>query len=130
MPPWLDSPEEVGIAIGALFGVLGAVGVGAVGLVAAVVSAWRSKVKPLLVGTQRSAAVAAFELRNNHGSSTRDAVDRIERSTRDLRADIRDMRRELVEDRSAGNRAHSEIFRRLHSLESPPEDTGPRKDFR
>lgn len=118
--------------ITAVLGGLAVVAVGIVGLLAAVIAAWRSKVKPLLEGTQRSAAVAAFELRNNHGSSTRDAVDRIERSTRDLRGDLRDMRRDLSDDRSAGNRAHSEIFRRLHSLESPPEDTGPgrpRKDF-
>lgn len=41
--------------------------------------------------------------------------------------ELRDMRAEQRADRSDGNRAHSEIFHRLRSLEtpSPLEDTRP-----
>lgn len=124
MPPALDTPEEVAAIVAAVLAVLGVAGAGVVGVVAAIVAAWNSKVRPLLADTQNAAHVAAHELRNNSGGSTRDAVDRIETVARELRGDVRDLRHELSDDRTAGNRTHSELFRRLHALESPiQEDT-------
>lgn len=125
MPPWLESPEGVAAFIAALLGLLATIGVGIIGAVAAVMVAWRSKLKPLLMGTQQAAQSAAHELKANHGSSTRDAVNRTEMTVNRLAEDLREMRTEQRSDREAGNRAHSEIFRRLRSIESPMEDTRP-----
>lgn len=129
MPPWLDSPEEVGAVLVAVLAVLGTVAVAVIGTLAAVIAAWRSKVKPLLTSTQTAAETAADQLTPNHGSSARDSLGRIERSLDEVRRDLTqrmaDVRADMRSDRDQHHRDHANIFRRLHSLESPPEDTRP-----
>lgn len=129
MPPWLDSPEEVGAVIVAVLAVLGTVAVAVIGALAAVIAAWRSKVKPLLTSTQTYAETAADQLTPNHGSSARDSLGRIERSLDEVRRDLSqrmaDVRADMRSDREQHHRDHNNIFHRLHALESPPEDTRP-----
>ena len=125
MPPWLDSPEEAGALLVAVLGVLATVGVGIIGACAAVYAAWRAKIKPLLTSTQDSAKKAASQLTNNHGSSTRDAIDRIELTMSLTAADVRELRADQRVARDDASRAHSEIFRRIRALETPMEDTRP-----
>lgn len=111
--------------LAALLGVLGVVAVGIIGTIAAVVAAWRAKVKPLLADTQQAAERAAFQLTNNHGSSTRDAIDRMEVTMSLTAADVREIRADQRVARDDASRAHSEIFRRIRALETPLEDTRP-----
>ena len=125
MPPALDTPEEVAAMLAALLSVLGAVAVGIIGVIATVIAAWRAKVKPLLTETKQSANRAAEQLTNNHGSSTRDAIDRIEMTMSLTAADVREIRADQRTDRDAASRAHAEIFRRIRALETPMEDTRP-----
>ena len=125
MPPALDTPEEVAAMLAALLGVLGVVGAGIIAALAAVIAAWRAKIKPLLTDTKRSADRAAEQLITNHGSSTRDAIDRIELTMSLTAADVREIRADQRTDRDAASRAHAEIFRRLRALETPMEDTRP-----
>lgn len=125
MPPALDTPEEVAAMLAMLLGVLGVVGAGIIAALAAVLAAWRAKIKPLLTDAKDAAEVAANQLQNNSGSSTRDAIDRTERMTGHLLDEVRDLRAEQRSDRTSAERAHSEIFRRLRSLETPYEDPRP-----
>lgn len=129
MPPWLDSAEEVGAVIVAVLSVLGAIGVGIVGTVAAVIAAWRSKIKPLLLQTQQDASTAADQLTPNHGSSARDSLGRIEltldRVARDLSRQVGEIRQDMGRHETVSDRQHSELFRRVNQLESPMEDTRP-----
>ena len=74
MPEWIDSPAEV-LTILSIAGVL----------LAAML--WLIKAQ---VAQMR-------ELKPNHGSSMRDAVDRIEASLREIRADVRDLRQSDAE---------------------------------
>lgn len=123
MPPALDTPEEVAAMLAALLGVLGVIGVGIIGTIAAIIAAWRTKLKPLLTDTQDAAERAAFQLTNNHGSSTRDAIDRMELTISLTAADVREIRSDQRVARDDASRAHSEIFRRIRALETPMEDT-------
>lgn len=129
MPPWLDSPEEVGAVIVAVLAVLGTVGVAVIGALAALIAAWRSKVKPLLTSTHAAAETAADQLTPNHGSSARDSLGRIEASLDEVRRDLSqrmaDVRADMRSDREQHQRDHNNIFHRLRVLESPPEDTRP-----
>lgn len=125
MPPWLDSAEEVAAVATAVVVAVGAVVATFVTAIAGVVAVWRSKVKPLLTETKHSADRAAEQLVNNHGSSTRDAIDRIEMTMGLTAADVREIRADQRTDREAASRAHSEIFRRIRALETPMEDTRP-----
>lgn len=79
MPEWIDTPPEV-LTILSIAGVL----------LAALL--WLIKAQ---IAQMR-------ELKPNHGSSMRDAVDRIERSQREMLADIRELRQQ-----------HGEINERL-----------------
>jgi hypothetical protein len=92
---------------------------------AGVWAVWRAKIKPLLTETKHSANRAAEQLVNNHGSSTRDAIDRIEMIMSLTAADVREIRADQRTDRETASRAHSEIFRRIRALETPMEDTRP-----
>lgn len=125
MPPWLDSAEEVAAVATAVVVAVGAVAVTFVTAIAGVVAVWRAKVKPLLTETKDSAYRAAEQLENNHGSSTRDAIDRIEMTMSLTAADVREIRADQRTDRDTASRAHSEIFRRIRALETPMEDTRP-----
>lgn len=125
MPPWLDSAEEVAAVATAVVVAVGAVAVTFVTAIAGVVAVWRAKVKPLLTETKDSAHRAAEQLENNHGSSTRDAIDRIEMTMSLTAADVREIRADQRTDRDTASRAHSEIFRRIRALETPMEDTRP-----
>lgn len=125
MPPWLDSAEEVAALVTAVIVAIGAVVAALVTAIAGVIAVYRAKIKPMLSGTQQAAQQAAYELRANHGSSTRDAINRTEKNIDHLIHELRDMRTEQRTDRDAGNRAHSEIFRRMRQLETPMEDTRP-----
>lgn len=69
MPEWVDSPAEALT----LLSILGVVLTGLTWLIRAQIHQMR-------------------ELKPNHGSSLRDAVDRIERSQRELLVDIRELR--------------------------------------
>lgn len=79
MPEWIDSPAEA-LTILSIAGVLFAA----------------------LMWLIRAQVIAMRELKPNHGSSMRDAIDRIERSQREMLADIRDLRQQ-----------HGEINERL-----------------
>lgn len=130
MPPTLDTPEEVAAMLAALLGVLGIVGTGILAAVAGLIAAWRAKVKPLLTDTKDAAEHAATQLTPNHGSSAKDSLARLEvnldRMERTLSQRIVDLHADVRTDRQNSDRQHSEIFRRLHALESPPrEDTYP-----
>ncbi len=130
MPPTLDTPEEVAAMLAALLGVLGVVGAGIITAVAGLVVAWRAKIKPLLTETKDAAEHAATQLTPNHGSSAKDSLARIERAVSDMDRNnnqrFADLRADMRTEREATDRKHSEIFRRLHALESPPrEDTIP-----
>lgn len=130
MPPALDTPEEVAAMLAALLGVLGVVGAGIITAVAGLVVAWRAKIKPLLTDTKDAAEHAATQLTPNHGSSAKDSLVRIEQAITDHRRDtnqrLGDLRGDMRTEREATDRKHSEIFQRLHALESPPrEDTIP-----
>lgn len=129
MPPALDTPEEVAAALAAVLGVLGVVATGILGAAAAVVTAWRAKVKPLLTSTQSAASHAAEQLTPNHGSTVRDAVRRTEeavaRLDRNTNQRLADLRADMRESRDQNDRAHSELFRRVRALETPMEDTRP-----
>lgn len=123
MPPALDTPEEVAAMLAALLGVLGVIAAGIIGTIAAIIAAWRTKLKPLLTDTQDAAERAAFQLTNNHGSSTRDAIDRMELTISLTAADVREIRSDQRVARDDASRAHAEIFRRIRALETPVEDT-------
>ena len=129
MPPWLDTPEEVGAILVAVLGVLATIGVGIVGACAAVYAAWRAKLKPLLTKTHEAAETAADQLTPNHGSSARDSLGRIERTldrvARDLSRQVGEIRQDMTRHNDHSDRAHSEIFRRLRQIETPSEDTRP-----
>lgn len=132
MPPWLDSPEEVGAVLVGVLGALATIGVAVVGTVAAVIAAYRAKIKPLLTGTRSAAEAAAHQLQNNSGSSTRDAVDRIERAaTESLRLaqqnsrDVRYLRGDVANWQNHNNSVHEDHGTRLRSLETPHERTLP-----
>ena len=133
MPPWMDTPEEVGAVLVAVLGVLGTVAAGivmsAAGVLVAVVRVWRSKVKPVLTSTQTAAETAADQLTPNHGSSARDSLNRIERMVGRLDTNmnqrITDIRADVRAHVDHSDRAHSEIFRRLKQIETPQEDTRP-----
>lgn len=87
------------------------------GAVAVIVGAWRAKLAPLLHSTADHAQTAAEAVSANHGSSLRDAVVRLEASMAGVAGDVRDIRTEARENRAQSDRAHSEIFHRLRSLE-------------
>ena len=133
MPPWLDTPEEVGAILVAVLGVLGTIGAGIVmsvaGVLVAAVKIWRSKVKPVLTSTQAAAETAADQLTPNHGSSARDSLSRIERMVSRLDTTmnqrITDIRADVRAHVDHSDRAHSEIFKRLRQIETPSEDTRP-----
>ena len=133
MPPWLDSPEEVGAILVAVLGVLGTIGAGIVmavaGVLVAAVKVWRSKVKPVLTSTQAAAETAADQLTPNHGSSARDSLGRIERTldrvARDLSRQVGEIRQDMTRHETVSERQHAELFRRVNHLESPSEDTRP-----
>lgn len=133
MPPWLDSPEEVGAVLVAVLGVLGTIGAGivmsAAGVLVAAVKVWRSKIKPVLTSTQTAAETAADQLTPNHGSSARDSLARIEamvgRLDTNTNQRITDVRADVRAHVDHSDRAHSEIFRRLKQIETPTEDTRP-----
>lgn len=118
MPPWIDSPEEVGAILTGVVVVVGSLAATVLAALGGVYAVWRSKIKPLLAGTQAAASSAAEQLQTNHGSSMRDAVNRIEHHILDIRADQRN-------DRITSERARAEIFRRIRALETPGEDTRP-----
>jgi hypothetical protein len=125
MPPWLDSAEEVAAVATAVVVAVGAVAATFFTALAGVWAVWRAKIKPLLTETKHSANRAAEQLVNNHGSSTRDAIDRIEMIMSLTAADVREIRADQRTDRETASRAHSEIFRRIRALETPMEDTRP-----
>lgn len=129
MPPWLTDPESVAAFIAALLGLLTTIGVGVLGSAAAVFVAWRSKIKPLLSGTQTAAKHAAEQLTPNHGSSARDSLGRIEatldRVDRSLNRQIGEVRADMRTHIDTNDRQHSELFRRVNHIESPMEDTRP-----
>lgn len=127
MPPWLNDPESVAAFVAALLGLLATIGVAIVGACGAVMMAWQSKIKPLLTGTQAAAQHAAEQLTPNHGSTVRDAVRRTEAAVGrlDLNTNQRigDLHALMGRHIDQNDRAHSEIFKRLHQIESPPEET-------
>lgn len=118
MPPALDTPEEVAAMLGSLLGLLATFAVGLFGALAIAYAAWVKKLKPLLTETREAARSAAHELTNNSGGSTRDAVDRIEALTREVREDNRQLHRELADNRAYADRNLAEIHKRLYALES------------
>ena len=69
MPEWIDSPAEVLT----LLSILGVVLAGLVWMIRAQIAQMK-------------------ELKPNHGSSMRDAVDRIEIALQEIRVDVRDLR--------------------------------------
>jgi hypothetical protein len=69
MPEWIDSPAEVLT----LLSILGVVLAGLTWMIRAQIAQMK-------------------ELKPNHGSSLRDAIDRIERSQREMTKDIRELR--------------------------------------
>ena len=69
MPEWIDSPAEA-LTILSIAGVLFAA----------------------LLWLIKAQIVQTRELKPNHGSSMRDAVDRIEASLREIKSDVRDLR--------------------------------------
>lgn len=133
MPPWLDTPEEVGAVLVSVLGVLGTIGAGivmsAAGVLVVGVKVWRSKAKPVLTSTQTAAETAADQLTPNHGSSARDSLGRIElavdRVSRDLSRQVGEIRQDMTSHNEWSDRQHSELFRRMNQLESPMEDTRP-----
>lgn len=129
MPPALDTPEEIAAIVGGILAVLGVMAAGLISLFAGAIAVWRAKVKPLLTTTQQAASHAAEQLTPNHGSTVRDAVRRTEaavgRLDRNNNQRLADLRADLGRHIDANDRAHSEIFRRLHHLETPLEDTRP-----
>lgn len=80
MPEWIDTPAE-------LFTILSIIGV----VLAALMWLIRAQVSQMK------------ELKPNHGSSLRDAVDRIERAQREMLVDIRELR-------SQNNEINERIF--------------------
>lgn len=70
MPEWIDSPAEVLT----LLSILGVVLAGLVWMIRAQIAQMK-------------------ELKPNHGSSMRDAVDRIEIALQEIRVDVRDLRK-------------------------------------
>lgn len=124
MPPWLDSAEDVAALATAVIVAVGLVVSAVVAAAAGVIAVWQAKVKPLLTSTQTAAEVAAHESRPNSGKSMRDAIDQQAESIDqqgDLLVEILAMMR-TRDDKS--DRAHSEIFRRINTLESR-KDTRP-----
>nr|DAL28234.1 MAG TPA_asm: Protein of unknown function (DUF2746) [Caudoviricetes sp.] len=130
MPPYLDTPEELGTLILAVVTALGALTVGTLGVIATVLVAWRTKVRPLLIESRDEAATAAQQLRNNSGSSTRDAIDRTETLATEIRdgingvrtetlGEVRALRGEVGQLRDTSERTHAEVFKRLGALETP-----------
>lgn len=71
MPEWLDTPGEVLT----LLSIIGVVVAGLTWLI-------------------RSQVLQMRELKPNHGSSLRDAIDRIERSQSEIQKDIRELRQQ------------------------------------
>lgn len=108
-PETTDSIVQTITTIGAI---LSAIVVMVGGLLAAALFVWRTKIKPELQATRADAKVAAHEVMPNSGKSLRDAIDRQGRLLVEMSASLR-------EDRAAGERTHSEIFKRLHEIESP-----------
>lgn len=113
MPPFIDSPSEVGAILVAVLGGLATVGVAIVGAAAAVYTAWRSKLRPLLLETKDAAEHAATQLTPNHGSSAKDSLERLEisldRMERTLSQRIVDLRADVRTDRDATNRRLSHL---------------------
>ena len=127
MPPWLDSAEEVAAVATAVVVAVGAIVAAFITASAGVYAVWRSKVKPLLTRTEVAASHAAEQLTPNHGSTVRDAVRRTEAAVGrlDLNTNQRigDLHALMGRHIDQNDRAHSEIFKRLHQIESPPEET-------
>lgn len=121
MPPSLDTPDEIATVIVAVIVALGTITGGIVAAVALGVAWWRSHIGPLIRGAADDLAVARAQVSPNHGSSMSDALGRVETAVQGLTIDLRELRSDAREDRKASDRAHSEIFHRLRSLESPPE---------
>ena len=59
----------------------------------------------------RNANKAKQELKPNHGSSTRDVINRVDRNIRSLEDQINDIRR-------SSNIMHDDLLTRLHDLEA------------
>lgn len=125
MPPALDTPSEVGAVLVAVLGVLGTVGVGIIGAVAMVYGAWRAKLRPILMETKAAANAAAHQLENNSGSSTKDAVDRIEAQVAQVARDIRYLRGNMRSQQTSNDDIHRDHSQRLRALETPHERTHP-----
>ncbi|WP_087485753.1 hypothetical protein [Brachybacterium massiliense] len=129
MPPWLTDPEGVAAFVAALLALLVTIAGGLLAAIAAIVAVWRAKVKPLLTDTSKAARTAADQLTPNHGSSARDSLGRIEntldRLDRSMSRQIGEIRADMNRTTQHNDRQHSEIFRRLHALETPMEDTRP-----
>lgn len=127
MPPWLADPEAVAGFFAVLFGLLASLVTGLGGLIAAGVYVWRTKFKPMLTSTRIAAESAAEQLTPNHGSSARDSLGRIEntvdRLDRAVNQRIGEVRADLRTHIEHSDRQNSEIFQRMHALESPMEDT-------
>lgn len=83
MPEWIDSPAEA-LTILSIAGVLLAA----------------------LMWLIRAQIMAARELKPNHGSSMRDAVDRIEAALKEIKTDVRDLRQS---DNEQSERLYSSI---------------------
>lgn len=118
MPPWLDTPGELAAIVVAVITAGGTVIASMLGAAAVIIAAWRAKLAPLLNATADHAQTAAEAVSANHGSSLRDAVVRLEAGMAGVAGDVRDMRAEARENRAQSDRAHSEIFHRLRSLEN------------
>lgn len=131
--------EEFAVFIGTL----GTIGIGIIGtisvIVVAIITTWRKNIRPLLEETRNtakaSAAAARYaeqELKTNHGSSTRDAVNRIEAAVHSVDKrltafgdELHQQRREIHQVREHLERSETEIFNRLRTVESAnPKDKG------
>lgn len=95
MPEWIDSPAEA-LTILSIAGVLFAA----------------------LLWLIRAQIIATRELKPNHGSSMRDAVDRIEASLREIKADVRDLRQSDKEQSerlfSSIGKVHARLDEHIH----------------
>lgn len=115
--------------LAALLAVLSVFAAGVIGVIAAVIAAWRAKVKPLLTETRTAASTAADQLTPNHGSSARDSLGRIEqtldRFDLSINRQLGEIRADMTRHNEWSDRQHSELFRRVNHLESPMEDTRP-----
>lgn len=122
MPAW--SPEEWAL-------ILGAVGVLVTSLAASMkVLAEISEIRARVEQSEQSrdqtlkvATQARDELKNNGGSTVKDAVDRIEKQIDLVREDVRGMKRDVgrlaevdAEDREVAAETHAQIHRRIDYL--------------